>query len=113
MDHSELWQQVAAAADYLAATNPTGFTVWDAVTEAARDWTAALVDADDGVAAATPMWEDPDPLRTALSALLAATPPAGSPGGAALGDALSAALAEWVERAAGEVNDGRRFCHPL
>ena len=108
-DHTDIWLQTAAAVDYLAATTRPGLTVWDAVADALQAWRAALVDADHNPPTSEVSWTDPDPLRTTLVDLFAATPPAGSPGGHPLGDLLSAALAVWVRKAAQEVNDGYRF----
>ena len=106
-DHGDIWAQTAAAVANLAEATRPGLTVWDAVDEAVRDWLAALFDTD--AAASESPWDDPDPLRTSLAALLDTTAPAGSPGGDSLGDLLSAALTVWVQQAATDVNDGYRF----
>jgi hypothetical protein len=54
-------------------------------------------------------WDDPDGLRTVLVEFLAATSPAGSPGGCTMGELLSAAFSSWVQDVAEAVNDGQRF----
>ena len=107
-DHRDVMAQLLAAVDYLAATTQSGLTVWDALNDAVRTWIAAPFDGDARAPAGTP-WDNPDPQRTSLADLLATTAPAGSPGGMALGEILTAALAAWVTRAADEVNDGHRF----
>lgn len=106
-DHGDIWDQTAAAVAYLAGMTRPGLTVWDALDEAVRDWLGALHDVDTGTGGSP--WDDPDPLRTSLGALLGSTAPAGSPGGDPLGDVLSAALAGWVQQTAEDVNDGHRF----
>lgn len=119
LDHSAVWYQVIAAADYLNATSRPGHTVWHATADAARAWAAALVSVDgeaaDGwtVADNETGWFDPDPLRTALDRLLSSTAPGGPTGEPPLHDLLTAALDEWLRRIAKEVNDGHPFANLL
>lgn len=107
-DYGDIWSQTIAAADYLAATTHPGLTVWHALAEAAHTWAASLVD-DETESGQVPVWDDPDPLRTSLEALLARTPPAGSPGATPLADTLTAALTVWLADVAEHVNDGHPF----
>jgi hypothetical protein len=73
-----VWLEVAAAVDYLTDTHRPGLSVWDALDEAIRWWTAELVDPRGGFparrAAELPS-ADPDPLRSSLEALLTVVPP--------------------------------------
>ena len=105
-DHSDLWRQVAAAADYAAATTRPGFTVWDALDEAVQTWIAAPFDERP---CPCPPWIDPDSLRASIASVLATSAPSGCPGGQRVGDLLAGALATWVQDIAIEINDGYPF----
>jgi hypothetical protein len=109
------WLEVVSAVVYLTEMHRPGLTVWDALDEAIRWWTAELLDPRDGFAPAVRYelpWHDPDPLRSTLERLLAAVAPADAPGGHPLSDALRAALTVWVAAMANEFNDGHRFTQP-
>lgn len=109
---SETWLEVIAAVDYLSRGHRPGFTVWDAVEEALRWYTAHLVAADDdalaAAAAAKLPWDDPDPLRTALERLVVHHPPAVEAEGTSA-NAIHAALIDWLLLMAHEFNDDHRF----
>src|SRR6516164_5016212 len=108
----DVWLEALAAVDYLAETHRPRLTLWDALDEAIRWWTAELLDPRDGFPArraAELPWSDPDPLRSSIEELLAAVPPAASTGAAALGDVFTAALAAWLVAMAEDFNDGHRF----
>ena len=107
-----VWLEAVAAVDYLTDTHRPRLTLWDALDEAIRWWTAELLDPRDGFPArraAELPWSDPDPLRSSIEELLAAVPPAASTGAIALGDVLTAALAAWLVAMAEDFNDGHRF----
>ena len=112
---SETWLEVVAAVDYLGRGHRPGFSVWDAVEEALRWYTAHLVAGDDdglaAMAAADLPWDDPDPLRTALERLVAHHPPADDGEGTSA-EAIDAALTDWLRAMAHDYNDGRRFALP-
>lgn len=112
---SETWLEVVAAVDYLSRGHRPGFTVWDAVEEALRWYTAHLVAGDDdalaALAAAELPWDDPDPLRTALERLVAHQPPTDDGGGTS-SEAINVALAGWLCAMAHDYNDGHRFAMP-
>jgi hypothetical protein len=115
LDDGAVWLEVASAVDYLAGTHRPGFTVWDALDEALRWWTAELLDPRDGFPPRRALelpWHDPDPLRSTIEALLTVVPPADAPGANALGDVFIAALAAWLAVMADEFNDGHRFASP-
>lgn len=109
---SETWLEVVAAVDYLSRGHRPGFTVWDAVEEALRWYTAHLVAGDDdalaAMAAAELPWDDPDPLRTALERLVAHHPPSDASEGTSA-EAIHAALTDWLLAMAHDYNDGHRF----
>lgn len=109
---SETWLEVIAAVDYLSRGHRPGFTVWDAVEEALRWYTANLVAGDDNalaaLAAAELPWDDPDPLRTVLERLVAHQPPSDDGGGTSA-EGIHSALADWLLAIAHGYNDGHRF----
>jgi hypothetical protein len=114
-DHGGVWLEVVSAVDYLAAAHRPGFTVWDALDEAIRWWTAEHLDPRSGFSPHRVVdlpWHDPDPLRSTIERLLAAVAPADTPHGTTLSDALSAALAAWVTAMADGFNDGQPFATP-
>jgi hypothetical protein len=106
-DHADVWAQTLAAVAYLADTTRPGFTIWDAVDEAVREWIAGMLELP--APAEAPAWDDPDRLRTSMTTLLTVTAPAGAAVSDPLADLLSAALHSWVLKLADEVNDGYRF----
>lgn len=113
--HSTIWLDVIAAVDYIAEVHRRGFTVWDAVEEAIRWWSADRLGDPDGVG--TPSfddlpWDDPDPLRTGLERLFATVAPATVPDGHQLGDVLTGALTVWLQFMVNTYNDGHQFAHP-
>jgi len=82
---------LVAAVDHLRRGLRPGLTVWDAIGEAVRN--------------AEHDWDDPDPLRTALTALLdRTTGPADV--------AIQAAVRRWVLAAADQYNNGHHWPHP-
>lgn len=101
-DSVDLWRQVASAVEYIAAVERPGFTTWNAIADALRDWMVAEFDEDrvDG------RMSEADTLRTSIDRLIAMVPPIGAPGGNALADALSAAMAAWLESFRTRVNQG-------
>ncbi|MAT04732.1 MAG: hypothetical protein CL424_06790 [Acidimicrobiaceae bacterium] len=113
---SETWLEVVAAVDYLSRGHRPGFSVWDAVEEALRWYTAHLVAGDDdalaAMAAAELPWDDPDPLRTALERLVAHQPPTDDGGGTSA-EAIHVALTDWLRAMAHDYNDGHRFALKL
>jgi len=114
-DHGGVWLEVVSAVDYLAAVHRPGFSVWDALDEAIRWWTAEHLDPRSGFSPHRVVdlpWHDPDPLRSTIERLLAAVAPADTPDGTTLPDALSAALAAWVTAMADGFNDGQPFAAP-
>ena len=115
VDHGAVWLEAFSAADYLAGAHRPGFTVWDALDEATRWWTAEFLDPRDGFPQLRTVelpWDDPDPLRSTIERLLAAVPTPDTFGGVALADAFCDALAAWLERMADEFNDGMPFTTP-
>jgi hypothetical protein len=113
-DHSSVWLDLVAAVDHLSVTDRLGLTVWDAVEEAARWWTADRLNPTGpsrGSEAELP-WDDPDPLRSTLERLLTVASPAGTLDGLELGDLLTDALEAWVTYVAELHNDGHVFAHP-
>ncbi|MFZ6003045.1 MAG: hypothetical protein ACOYXM_03860 [Actinomycetota bacterium] len=82
---------LAAAVDHLRRGVRPGLTVWDAIDEALR--------------AGEPDWDDPDPLRSTLTALLDRT--AGS-----VEVEIQAAVRRWVVAAAHRYNNGHHWPHP-
>jgi hypothetical protein len=110
-DDGAVWLEVVAAVDYLAAVHRPGLTVWGALDEAVRWWTAELLDPRDGFTGRRVVelpWNDPDPLRSAIEGLLSSVPSADTPADS-LGDAFAASLAAWLVVMADEFNDGHRF----
>jgi hypothetical protein len=111
---TEAWLDVAAAVDYLRATHRLGLTVWHAVEEAIRWWTAdydtRTDDLPDAAFAELP-WDDPDPLRSTLERLLAVVAPIGVTDGHDIAAVLSSALTVWCERMAILYNDGHGFAN--
>ena len=75
---SQVWLDVISAVDYLSRGARPGLTVYDALEEALRWHTAALLPGfDDELSARTVAqlpWDDPDPLRTALEDLVCRPP---------------------------------------
>jgi hypothetical protein len=111
-DDGAVWLEVVAAVDYLAAVHRPGLTVWGALDEAVRWWTAELLDPCDGFTGRRVVelpWNDRDPLRSAIEGLLSSVPSADTPAADSLGDAFAASLAAWLVVMADEFNDGHRF----
>lgn len=112
---SQVWLDVISAVDYLSRGARPGLTVYDALEEALRWHTAALIaDIDDEVAAravAQLPWDDPDPLRTALDSLFGHGP--GADGGGTCDQTLHCALETWSDQMADEYNDGHRWVSPI
>jgi hypothetical protein len=105
-----VWLEVVATVDYLSVTHRFGLTVWDALEEAIRWWTADRL--DDGNAPTELPWDDPDPLRSTIERLLGAVAAVGTLDGAPLPNVLTEALSTWLVRMADRHNDGHRFAHP-
>lgn len=106
---SDVWLQVVSATDYLGRGHRRGLTVWDAVEEAVRWYTAYLVAGDDdalaAAAAAELPWDDPDPLRTALERLVLHHPPA-TEDDETIAEALHNALRAWLDAMSAQYNEG-------
>ena len=112
----DVWLEALAAVDYLAETHRPGLTLWDALDEAIRWWTAELLDPRDGFPSRRAVdlpWTDPDPLRSSIEALLTAVPAAESARGIALGDVFTSAMAAWLRVTSEDFNDGHQFSRPL
>lgn len=113
---SETWLRVVAAVDYLSRGHRPGFTVWDAVEEALRWYTAHLVaghdDALAAVVAAELPWDDPDPLLTVLERFVEHQPPVADEGEGASAEAINVALTDWLCAMANDYNEGHRFAMP-
>jgi hypothetical protein len=107
---------LVAATDYLSSTRRLGLTVWEAVEEALRWWTADRLtlpgELPAGDFADLPWADDPDPLRTAVGRVLAVTSAPDGLDGLELGVIFTTALETWVRRMAELYNDGHRFAHP-
>jgi hypothetical protein len=115
VDHGAVWLEVVSAVDYLAAAHRPGLTVWDALDEAIRWWTAEHLEPRMGFSPNRVVdlpWHDPDPLRSTIERLLAAVAPADTPEGTTLPDALSAALGAWLTTMADGFNDSHPFAPP-
>ncbi len=82
---------LVAAVDHLRRGQRPGLTVWDAIGEALRT--------------AEHDWDDPDPLRSALTALLDRTT-------AAVDVEIQVAVRRWVLAAADRYNNGYHWPHP-
>jgi hypothetical protein len=96
-DEAATWLlDAVAAVDHLRRGYRPGFTVWDALEEALR-WHAT-----DGTG--EPPWDDADPLRRAITAVL------GDP--ADLAATLQDALRRWVQVMAERFNAGHHWPHP-
>jgi hypothetical protein len=76
-DARQVVLDVVAAVEYLARGPRWGLTMWDAFEEAVRWWIAGFVDRSGLPVTASPPWDDPDPLRTAIGMTLAELPSAG------------------------------------
>jgi hypothetical protein len=104
---------LVAAVDYLSRAHRLDLTAWEALEEALRWWTADRVTLPGDLAARDfaelPWGDDPDPLRTTMERLLAAT---GGSDDVDLGAILTVAVDGWVRRMADQYNDGHRFAHP-
>jgi hypothetical protein len=115
VDDGAVWLEVVSAVDYLTAAHRPGLTVWDALDEAIRWWTAELLDPRDGFPSRRAVelpWHDPDPLRSTIEVLLGAVPAAEPADATALGDVFTSALMAWLAVMADEFNDGQRFAAP-
>jgi len=104
---------LVSAVEFLRRGDRHGLTVWDALEEAIRWWVAERVSLIDGVPdpdIADLAWGDPDPLRTAVRRLLAAS---------TIDDlitidlALQQAVRRWVTTMAERYNDDQRWPHPV
>jgi hypothetical protein len=82
---------LVASVDHLRRGIRPGFTVWDALEESLRT--------------GEPDWADPDPLRTALAALLDRS-------SGPIDRELQAAVRRWVLAAADRYNAGHHWPHP-
>ncbi len=108
-EHAGAWLlDLVAAVDHLSRGPRLGLTVWEALEEAVRDYTAVEVSVrsgwDPGLSELA--WDEPDPLRVALTHLLGRLDdrPASS--------ALQAAIRRWVVAQAMTFNDGFSWPHP-
>ena len=112
---SQVWLDVISAVDYLSRGPRPALTIYDALEEALRWHTAALIaGVDDGFAALAVgqlPWDDPDPLRTALDGLVAHQPSAEE--GPTSDRTIHSALGAWADQMAAEYNDGHRWASPI
>lgn len=112
---SQVWLDVISAVDYLSRGPRPGLTVYDALEEALRWHTASLIAGIDDVLAGRTVgqlpWNDPDPLRTALDALVTHQPAAD--GGPTSDHSIHSALRAWADQMAAEYNDGHRWGSPI
>jgi hypothetical protein len=106
---ADIWAQTIAATSYLADGSRPGLSVWDALEEAVRWWTAAMASDGETTDPDDLPWNDPDPLRTSLDDLMLRVGPAGAPGGHRLSDALTTALRSWLSEMSDRYNDGAPF----
>ena len=108
---SQVWLDVISAVEYLSRGPRPGLTVYDALEEALRWHTAALIAGIDEEVAARAVgqlpWNDPDPLRTALDGLVAHEPAV--EGGPTSDQIMHRALGAWTDQMADEHNDGHRW----
>ena len=111
IDGGAVWLDVVAAVDYLSSGPRPGLTVWAALAEAADQWTVARLD-ELATLRAPALWDDPDPLRSALDRLTNTTGGPGTIDGSSLADVLDVALECWLREMADRHNDGYRFAHP-
>lgn len=112
---SQVWLDVVSAVDYLSRGPRPGLTVYGALEEALRWHTAALIAGIDDEVAVRAVgqlpWNDPDPLRTALTGLLAHEP--STQEGPTSDQTLHSALVAWADQMAAEYNDGHRWVSPV
>lgn len=111
IDRNAVWLDVVAAVDYLSSGPRPGLTVWVALAEAVDQWTVARLDVPAALRAPA-LWDDPDPLRSALDRLMNTTGGPGTIDGSSLADVLDVALECWLREMADLHNDGFRFAHP-
>ena len=111
IDGSAVWLDVVAAVDYLSSGPRPGLTVWAALAEAVDQWTVARLD-EAATHRAPALWDDPDPLRSALDRLMNTTGGPGTIDGSSLADVFHVALECWVREMVNLHNDGHRFAHP-
>ncbi len=99
LDEGGTWLcDLVSTVDHLRRGISPTITVWDALEEALRWHTAGIGDAE-------PAWDDPDPLRSALTRLLAAdTGPAAA--------VAQTAVRRWVLAMAARYNNGYHWPHP-
>lgn len=113
---SGVWLEVVSAVDYLGCGHRPGFTVYDALEESLRWYTAYLVAGDDdtlaAAAAAELPWDDPDPLRTALERLVLHHPPA-TDDAETTSHAIHEALREWLRLMSEQYNDSWAWSRTL
>ena len=100
---------LVAAVDFLRRGDRHGLTVWDALEEALRWWTAEQASAVAGVSdpeLADLVWGDSDPLRSSLTHLLAATDTV------ATDVAIQQAVRRWAATMSSLYNDGAPWPDP-
>lgn len=110
-DPSGVWLDVVAAVDYLAAWARPGLTVCSALAEALAAWMLERHDVGTRADRVLP-WDDPDPLRSVLDAVVRTVGGPGTVDGAPLAAVLEASLQLWVAEMAEQFNEGRAFAHP-
>ncbi len=112
MNENNLWSQLIAAVDYVAALARPDLTVTGAIDEALRCWITEHLDPTDCYAVETESllpWHDPDPLRTTLDRLLGSVPAVGLPDGHRIAAVIESALCSWLSASANRFNEGHRF----
>jgi hypothetical protein len=103
---------LVAAVDFLRRGDRHGLTVWDALEEAGRWWVAERVSLIEGVPdpdIADLAWGDPDPLRSAIRRLLAAS---ALDTDVTIDVALQQAVRRWITTMAERYNDNQPWPHP-
>ncbi len=101
---------LVAAVDFLRRGDRHGLTVWDALEEALRWWTAERASAVAGVSDpefADLVWGDPDPLRSSMAHLLGATDTV------ATDVAIQQAVRRWATTMSSLYNDGVPWPDPV
>lgn len=104
---------LVSAVDFLRRGDRPGLTVWDALDEALRCWTAERVGLTEGAPDPELIqsgWDDPDPFRTALRTFLAV---ATVDNETRLDVAFQQAVRRWGATTAGRCNDGEPWPHPV
>jgi hypothetical protein len=104
--------EVVSAVSFLRRGDRHGLTVWNAIEEALRWWTAEAVSTIAGVAdpdSADLRWGDPDPLKGTLASFLMAAETTSIDADIA----FQQSIRRWAAAMAGLYNDGQPWAPPL